>query len=323
MRTIILSSVLLSCAALLTIQVERPVAQTYPVDIDLTPYDPREMSRDYFRNYPSPYYPVDSVYSSTSVLGTHAKRGYPARSCTFSGLSDTLRVYIRFHLAEVEFLILDNLHPEDWFKPVIFEVEDDILNTSPTYDATELEFEFKGWRDFGEIVSQPDTITLDNEWHALVMDVWNLPEGTYRLGITQHKEPPSGVYVRTESVVYNLGRANSLTDTINALVENVRRAIEDNDYSAAKSFKDSIIDLNEYSVPGWAMSAGFSWAVGDSAGVVDSYDNAIYYLEELRDPLIPDTSSAFKSYLNKRWYNRHLEIFRHELASYKAYPEIR
>jgi hypothetical protein len=237
-------------------------------------------------------------------------------------MTDTFRIDIRIFPPHAKEYVITGSNPESWFEPVVFEVEQDIYNENPYIEADQLGYHIIGWRHRQTPMQKPDTIK-PYKTTSMMMEVWDVPEGIYRLVVQPTDSIPKDFAGRRSGQAYFYWQPTTITDSINAWNDLFWRALEDSNLIVAKQWLDSIQTYNSKSAPGYALAARLAVATDDSASVVAAYDNAISSLTDFDDPAIPDTSDPYDRYLYKRWYEHYLKQYEKHRDRYMNYPDER
>jgi len=265
-----------------------------PIDFNES-YSPGEWRNPYepMACIGSATWPRYGAFNDIGFYDQYPIYGYPLRGSTFAGMNDTIQIQINWINYTDNDYVLSGKHPETWFVPRVFRMEDRSLTATPWRDSTDLKYRIRGWKlsRNGAPKSTPDKIPkrMDGGW-IMLMDVWNLPQGRFSLCVDTSKDVPDDFIGRTGGDNFEYFACHDLADSIDAYEAIFRRALADSNYYAAKQWIQKMLAADSASVPAWWLNATYYSYVGDTVEVKEAYDKALGYLTANADPAMPDST---------------------------------
>ncbi len=250
-------------------------------------------------------WPDSGLVNRTYFSGDLPGLGYPFHKSIISGVNDTLNVAVTFVNSRVTQPY--NLSGKDvgtWFEPTVYQLFVTDSGGPVFRDVTDLGFRLRGWYKGLGPISTPTSIPAGSARYFITFDIWDLPLGRYQICLSPTDNAPADFFGMSGGYVFEFYKAQSLADTVNAYEACFLRMEWDANFSAADLWADSILMVHSKSVPGWALKARSSLALKDTVKAKSSYDNAIDYLNNDGDFLMPDSTErpltpAEKNYI--RW----------------------
>ncbi len=243
----------------------------------------------------------DTFLVRWTVTGSNPDVGYPYRPGCVVGINDTAKVGVYFNNRSDDDFSLASQSPETWFYPELYDPYVDVFTSSPIADSSEFGHRFEHWIDMfdSKIISKPDTIHCSYSLgmghgtdSGMILSVWGVPAGTYRVILKPTVNLPNGVIMmmRSSSNTFQFTHGENLIDTLNSYSNIAANAYSRNEFTLFNTYVDSIFYYNSGSLPGWALRYHGYFALGDSANSVAALDSVLSIIDNRSDPLIPDTS---------------------------------
>lgn len=256
---------------------------------------------------------ADRPFNGVSVnrANTLPGLGYPMRPAAIVGLNDTIQVLIEFFNPTGKPYLLKSHKPEEWFTPVVYDLNTGIVNDTPFLDSKDLHWKLFGWQrktsSSGKIIAKPDTIPPESYDYAMLIDVWGLPVGYWKLGAVPTDKVSADFQGCRGGGMYEYREPMDIRDTVNAYEALYTRALWTGNKEYARACLDSILKFHPTSVPGWWLQAQFYRAEKDSAAAIESYDKAISFMKNNKDRAMPDSTICplhpiEKAYLMRTWH---------------------
>ncbi|MBK6909630.1 MAG: hypothetical protein IPH10_01640 [bacterium] len=241
---------------------------------------------------------------------------------TMVGLNDSIEVRARVVNASSSPLVITSLNIESWFRCAVFEIGDKIETSIPLASAPFVNWRVRRWQDIEGELGRPDTIKADQEY-MMILDVWDVPEGKYQLGILGTDSVPSWFDVMPSSGFYHLLPAQDLADSINAWATIAERVMADGNPGGAAQWLDSIFTHDSKSLVGYYQQAKYCWAKEDSVNTVASFDSVLQRIKNWDDPALPDTTDPIYDNIYLKWKHFMHDLTTREREIYINCPELR
>lgn len=241
----------------------------------------------------------DAFQVKWMVMNKDPYVGYPYHSGNTVGVNDTVKVQLYFANETDDDYYIGASSPQDWFYPVIYDPYVDVFTSPMLADTSIFDYRFEYWitGPHGAIIAQPDTI-FSSKVHGygrvymMVYTMWGLAPGTFRVIMKPTTFKPSDVRLLLDRSpnIYTMSTGQSILDTMNSLSSIADNALSRREFTLFNTYVDSIFSLNPQSLLGWALRYNGYDAQNDTTNALDALDSMLYNIENLIDPLIPDTS---------------------------------
>ncbi len=246
-------------------------------------------------------FPPNSLAVGYGITPNEPYFGYPMRSGSITGISDTLSFYVEFQNGTSSDYFIGTQSPETWIYPVIYEIEADPHVNSSILDTSDFDFSFWYWSCEGKVTTKPSTIPRIRPHYAMNFKIWGIPAGRFRLILKKSSLAPSALAVPIGlTVPLWVTEPQKLSDTLNAYAKITERALELSQTTDAQQWVDSIFVRNSTSLIGWRLQTQIDRLLSDSASIVADYDSILAIAQSYRDPVMSD-SSRFSKW-DKNWY---------------------
>ncbi len=223
------------------------------------------------------------------------ERNYPRESNLCIGLNDTLVLEFKFmNLSNSAFTWDKN--PDLWFAPRLHEVRSSIMDDAPAVDSTALGYSIRRWsfREGASPVVPPDSFLAKQFEYSMFMNVWNIPAGQWVISANLTEYAPQDIHIVVSGMEFLYDVPTDGQDSVNAYIGCSQRLLLEKNFLSALTWVDSAIVKFPMSVPAWWEKGIVQLESGDTVKAMESLDSAIYYLEEKKDLLLPDTSLSIK-----------------------------
>lgn len=264
--------------------------------------------------YPEETMPDTGLVAWVDLSPNEPVKGYPMHSGIVESVSDTMTLNVHFWNRSDSGYNLSSYQPDNWFEPVIYDLNADPWKSEPLPEPIGFGYSFQYWKDWhNRIVTQPTVIPPQRGGgteYYLTYYVWGLPAGRFRVMMEKSENAPSDFKLLLKNVpgVW-ITKPMYLADTLTAYAACFWRAYKLKDYNNALAWTDSILALNPNSVNGYSLKTYAYVGLRDSASIVACMDSVISILERQGDPLLPDTTDMNK--WERMWYDDQLMIVRY------------
>ena len=172
-RNIYISIVVIICTGFYILQAIEPLPPYHHPR-----YRPESWRGNLFNStYPQEAQPDTGLYAMVSVDVSEPACGYPMYSGIVKGVSDTIVIIVSFYNHNSEDYDISCYTPENWFTPVVYEIDADPYTATPLPLPANFGFSFQYWRDwFNNIITQPTHIPYsgdDNLRYNLIFQLFN------------------------------------------------------------------------------------------------------------------------------------------------------
>lgn len=267
-------------------------------------------------------HPRSNKFCHAFISNTPGASSYPAHLDIFPNLNDTIEVFVRLVNADDQPWKVSDVNLESWVQARVFEIGDNVLSATALATAPSVKWRVRYWHLPNSQHERPDTLWTRQDY-LMVLDVWNVPEGKYQLGILGTDSVPSWFDVMPSSDFYHLLPAQDLADSINAWATIAERVMADGTPGAAAAWLDSIFTHNNKSLVGYYQQAKYFWAKEDSANTVASFDSVLQRIKNWDDPALPDTTSPLYDNISLKWKHFMYDVATREREIYINCPELR
>lgn len=259
--------------------------------------------------YPQESKPDTGLFAYVDLEPNEPVPGYPYHSGIVEGLSDTISLSVHFRNRNQSDYDISSYQPDNWFIPVIYDVNADPWKSQPLPEPSSFGYSFLYWENwFDDIVSQPSVIPYSGEGNTryhLVYYVWGIPSGRFRVMMKKTENAPADFRLLLKNVpsVW-ITKPQFLGDTINAFTACFWRSYYHREYNIALGWVDSIFKYNPFSIVGYFLQTAAYARKVDSLHMAISFDSTIAILERYGDPALPD--SADMDRYHRMWYKDRL-----------------
>jgi hypothetical protein len=234
--------------------------------------------------------------------------GYPLVPSLVVGLNDTIQFVVTFVNNSNDPYPIDSEAAEGWWGPQVFALDSSIQLNEPTVDSTDLSYRVRNWTYRWKVTDRPDTIPALNSRYRMVIDVWDLPEGNWRLELIANDSVPADFGALSSGARYEYYQPDDLRDSVNAWEACYWRMWDDGDTAGRKAWIDTMLFYHPKCIPAWRMRSAYYRDQGDSLEEVTSYDKALQYLNNGEDHAAPDSTQGELSWPEKRWLSETRDV---------------
>jgi len=253
------------------------------------------MENQYMSAYPAEGRVKDALIATSGVYCTaQPRRAYPGHTANVIGLSDTIKITVHFQNFTGAPFSLSGYSPENWFEPVIYDVNADVFTALPLLEGTQVSYAFKGWRDpGGHPITTPTYLDEDSNIPRLVYYLWNSPrKGPLRVIMRKTSNAPAVLHSlrQYDNVFYSITTSEAVkADSINSYYMCGFRTWREGNYSSAIYWAHQILNLNPQSLVGYRLLNQIYQNMRDSTDRRATYDSLLSIMARDGDPMIPPT----------------------------------